>query len=184
MTSPATPYLDRLHEALDERRQERGLTWQGLVREINAPFQHVPSRPIATSTITGMRARRAVEGDVVLQVLRWLGRSPESLVPDQNGMEAALTALPLIPPTQILRFDTRRLHAALDAHRLALELTWVALAADMEAESPDSLAHIGKDSPTSLRHLAHGGRTGFPHVLRWTRRLGRPVAAFTRGCRQ
>jgi hypothetical protein len=176
------PFIDRLYETLDERRQELGLTWQGLVREINAPFQHVPSRPIATSTVTGMRTRRAVEGDVVLQVLRWLGRSPESLLPDHNGVKAALTALPMIPPTQVLRFDTRRLHAALDAHRLALGLTWVELAADIEVESPESLAHIGKESPNSLRHLAHGGRTGFPHVLRWTRRLGRPVASFTRGC--
>jgi hypothetical protein len=181
---PTTPFLDDLSELLDERRQERELTWQALVREINAPFEHVSSRPIAASTVTGMRTRRAVEGDVVLQVLRWLGRSPESLLADHNGIEAAQTALPEIPPTQILRFDTRRLHAALDAHRLALGVTWAELASDIEEESPGSLAHIGKESANSLRHLAKGGRTGFPHVLRWTRRLGRPVASFVRGCRQ
>ena len=62
--SPSSAFIDRLHQILDERRQERGLTWPALVREINAPFQHVPSRPIATSTVTAMRTRRAVEGDV------------------------------------------------------------------------------------------------------------------------
>jgi hypothetical protein len=49
----ATPFIDRLYQALDDRRQERGLTWQGLVREVNAPFQ--PTRYFGSTRDAFMR---------------------------------------------------------------------------------------------------------------------------------
>jgi hypothetical protein len=165
------PFIFALYKALNDRRTERGLAWAEVVREINRPFQHVTSRPIAASTVTGMRTRWAIEGDGTLQMLRWLGRSPESFVPDCNGLDLAATRLPIVPDTQILRFHTRRLYAALDAQRVERGLTWVQVTRQTETETP-----------TSLRHLAKGGRTGFPAALNWCRWLESPVAAFTRGC--
>ena len=73
--------VDALFAALDEGRQARGLIRQQLTREINGQFERVPIRLIATSTVTGMRRRRAIAGDGVLQMLRWLSRAPEDVVP-------------------------------------------------------------------------------------------------------
>ena len=86
--------VDALYAALDAQRQARGLTWAGLAREINRQFERVPVRAISVSTITGMRKRRVIEGDGVLQMLRWLGRTPESFVPDtKRPPEGALVRI-------------------------------------------------------------------------------------------
>jgi len=70
---------------------------------------------------------------------------------------------------QVLRFDTKRLFAALDAARLERGRTWVQVAQE-----------IGTVSPASLTHLQKGGRTAFPHVMRMVRWLDRPAADFVR----
>jgi hypothetical protein len=67
-----------------------------------------------------------------------------------------------------LRFDTQKLHAAVNAQRVARGLTWQHVANEIG---------LGQ---TTLTHLSKGGRTGFPHVMRITRWLGRPAAEFTR----
>ncbi len=146
-----------------------GLSWQQVVREINALFALVPARPISPSTVTGMRSRAAIDGDGVLQMLRWLKRSPESFVPGDQETAGETATLPDLGAHQILRFDTRQLYAALDAQRIARGMTWKQVASE-----------IGSVSAGSLTQLAKGGRTGFPQVMRVTRWLGRPVAVFTR----
>jgi hypothetical protein len=161
--------VDALYAALDERRRARGLSWQGVAREVSRPFDTTPSRPIAASTLTGMRTRRAIEGDGVPQQLRWLNRTPESFVPGGAGAAAADCALPHVAPNKILRFDTRAIYAALDAQRRDRGLTWKQVAID-----------IGGFQPAALTRLANGGRTGFPDVMRIARWLGRPVASLTR----
>jgi len=160
--------VDALYAALDAQRQARGLTWTELGREINGQFQRASVRAISVSTITGMRKRRVIEGDGVLQMLRWLGRTPESFVP---GHKAATSegALPHARQGQILRFDARAIHAALDAQRAERGMTWTQVAAE-----------IGGCAAPSLTRLAKGGRTGFPEVVRIARWLGRPVASLTR----
>lgn len=78
-----------LHAALDHERRARGLTWDQLAAEINTPFEHTPSIPISVGTLRTMTAKRSVTGGVVLQVLRWLGRTPESfLVGRDQGARA------------------------------------------------------------------------------------------------
>jgi hypothetical protein len=158
-----------LYAALDEQRQARGLSWQAVAREMNAPFATTASRPISASTMTGMRTKRAIEGDSVLQQLRWLNRTPESFVPGGTGVTAEECALPAAPPNRILRFDTREIYAALDAQRRERGLTWTQVAKE-----------IGGFQPAALTRLANGGRTGFPDVIRITRWLGRSVASLTR----
>ena len=167
MSSAADFDIEALHAALDAQRQARGLSWQQAVREINTQFERTLARPLSPSTVTGMRGKRVIEGDGVLQMLRWLDRSPESFVP--GSQESAAERLPDIGTHQILRFDTRKLYAALDAQRIERGMTWKQVANE-----------IGGLNAAGLTRLAEGGRTGFPDVMRMTRWLGRPAASFTR----
>jgi hypothetical protein len=160
--------LGALFAALDSERSARGLTWTAAVRALSAPFTSGGSRPIAVSTVKSVAEKPVAEGDGVLQMLRWLGRSPESFI--RGGARAGTDQpLPAVPAGRMLRFDTRALHAALNQRRLDGGLTW-----------PDIAREIPGVSVNSLQHLAAGGRTGFPHVVRLTQWLGRPVADFTR----
>ena len=71
--------LRALYEALDEQRRARDLTWAGVTAGVNR--HRTQLRPIAQSTITSLKEKRSVEGDGILQMLLWLGRTPESFVP-------------------------------------------------------------------------------------------------------
>ena len=72
--------LQRLHEALDEACCARGLSWAALAAEINDPFAGTPSIPVSLSTLRNMPKKISVTSAVVLQVLRWLKRTPESFL--------------------------------------------------------------------------------------------------------
>src|SRR5262245_52619405 len=161
--------LRALHAAIDAQRQARRLSWQAAMTEINRARNRPSLRPISASTVAGMRAKAVAEGDGVLQMLLWLNRTPESFVPDHALADADAARLPDVPSHQILRFDTRKLHAAIAAKRVAGHATWT-----------DVASQIGV-GVSSLTHLANGGRTAFPHVMRMTAWLGRPAAEFTRG---
>ena len=159
--------LADLYAALDAQRQQRGLTWSQAMREINLSIAAAGMRPIAQSTVSGLRTKPVGEGDGILQMLRWLKRAPESFVP---GFEpSAQHALPDAPDDRILRFDTVKLHAALDAARVARGFTWQQVSRELPGTSAGSLMHLKK-----------GGRTGFPHVARMARWLDQPVASFVR----
>jgi transcriptional regulator with XRE-family HTH domain len=102
--------------ALDEERQARGLTWQQLAAEINIPFRGTTSIPISVGTIRGVSQKRSVTSAVVLQVLRWLDRSPESFLSGRSqgkpGLDSDLgERLPDAGATGILRFDMRAIYA-------------------------------------------------------------------------
>jgi len=160
--------LAALYNALDEERTSRGLSWAAAVRQMSEPFTQGGSRPLAISTVTGLRTKAAAEGDGVLQMLRWLSRVPESFI---DGASAdGGTPLPAVAPHQVLRLDTRRLHAALNAARVERGLTWTQVANAIGARTTQS----------TLVHLSKGGRTGFPHVMRLTRWLNAPLADFVR----
>lgn len=116
-----------------------------------------------------LRTRRVVEGDGVLQVLRWLGRSPESFVPGAvDGV-----GLPDPGPGRILRFDTELIYDALNTRRVERNLTWRQVANE-----------IGDSSEASLTRLAKVGRVAFPLASRIARWLGRPIASLTRVSRR
>jgi transcriptional regulator with XRE-family HTH domain len=163
--------LRALYEALDAKRKERGMSWAEVAREINRKTSSSRGRGISVSTVAEIGGRRAAEGDGVLQMLGWLGRSPESFVPGYAERCAANT-LPEVRADEMLRFDTKKLYAALDLRRSELGVTWT-----------DAAKEIGL-SATSLTYLAKGGRTSFPQVMRLTGWLGRPAVEFTRVCRR
>ncbi len=158
-----------LYAALDAQRNARGLSWQQAAREISSQFGVCSAKPISPSTLSGMRTRGSVEGDGVLQMLLWLGRSAESFVPGLDDATAADAALRRLESNQILRFDAAAIHAALDAQRVERALTWTHIAKE-----------IGGVRAAGLTGLAKGGRVAFPQVMRIFRWLGRPAAAFTR----
>jgi len=160
--------LKTLYAALDAKRQERGLTWAQVTREINAVGPNAPVHPIATSTITGLSTKAVAEGAGVLQMLRWLGRSPESFLPECPPELLIRSALPVTDRQEVLRFDTRKLYDALDKRRKARGLTWQQVA--LETGVPVSHA----------RGLARGGHTGFPGVVSLTLWLNQPVAEFVK----
>ena len=127
---PSAPAQSRLrrfdmrafHLALDAARQTRGLSWAELAAETNRPLEGTTSIPIHQATLRGMLAKRSVTSAVVLQALAWLGRTPESFLTGSSSL--AETLLPESGPGRVLRFDTRALHAALNAQRQARGLSW------------------------------------------------------------
>ncbi len=159
--------LRALFDALDSRRQERQMTWAEVAREVNR-FR-TTRRPIAASTMIGLRDKASAEGDGVLQMLLWLGRSPESFVRGAADCDAKRFRLPDVTTGQIVRWDTRALFDALNQGRTDRGLTWPQLARE-----------IGGFTPGMLTNLAKGGRIGFPRVMRLVRFLDRPAVEFTR----
>src|SRR6185436_813574 len=126
--------LKALYEALDTQRREKGLTWAAATREINR-FK-TAGHPIATSTITGLKDKAAGEGDGILQMLLWLGRTPESFVPDIEEPNADRYRLRVVDQQQTLRFDAKALHAALDAQRKSRDLSWDDVARQLRGFTP------------------------------------------------
>ena len=159
--------LRALFDAIDEQRRRRELTWTAVAGEVNR--HRTVLRPIAVSTITGLKHKPVGEGDGILQMLLWLGRSPESFVAGIADANAERFRLPELTTGQILRWDTKALFAALDADRRERLLTWAELGHRLQGYTAGT-----------LRNLSKGGRTGFPHVMRLVRYLDRPAVAFTR----
>ena len=115
-----------------------------------------------------LRRSRVAEADGVLQMLRSLGRAPESFVPDDRSAELMSANLPDADAREILRFDTRTLYEALDTRRVTLALTW------------QQMASMTGVPATQMRRLAKGSRTAFPDVMRLTAWLKLPAAHFVR----
>ncbi len=164
--TPSDFDLKALYRAIDAQRRMRVMTWAETTAEINrgttGPYA------IAASTIRGLTSRSIVEGDGVLQMLLWLGRPPESFVPDFPDVESEQYRLRTPPPEQILRWDAAAIHSALDVERSRKGMTWKAAAAE-----------IGGVTPGMLATLAKGGRTSLPSVMRIVRWLDQPAARFT-----
>jgi hypothetical protein len=158
--------LRTLYEALDEQRRARQLSWAAVAREINRGSKE--GHPVATSTITGLKSKPAGEGDGILSMLLWLRRTPESLIPGYEDADAERFRLSEPGTGQALRWDTKALHAALNAQRQARGMTWKEVGQE-----------IGGCTAGMLTNLAKGGRVGFPGVMRYVRWLDRPAAAFT-----
>jgi hypothetical protein len=158
--------LSALYEALDAQRIARGLSWAQATREINRQLGSASGHPISPSTVKGLRSKAVAEGDRVLQMLLWLNRAPEGFIPGYQESEEA--RLPDVPSHQILRFDTKKLYAALNAQRSERCMTWAQVANEIG---------VSASSPT---HLSKGARSGFSYVMRITHWLGRPVARLVR----
>lgn len=159
--------LAQLFAALDSQRRARGLSWNGLTREVNDLFRDVPCHPIATSTITSLKDKREVIANAALQMLVWLDRSPESFMTGHNDSMKG-TSLPRLEPDRILRADTVAIFRAIDAVRRDRGLTWHQVAGE-----------IGGVTGTQLTRLAKGAGIGLVALGRIAQWLKRPVATLT-----
>jgi hypothetical protein len=161
--------LKWLHTTLDTERRARGLSWIELTAEINRPFEGTPSIPISVSTIRGMPSKNSVTSAVVLQILRWLRRTPESFLTGREAAPVAEETLPDPGPSRILRFNTLALYAALDVERSERRLTWKQVAGELPGFTE-----------SMLTNLSTGPLIGFPRVMILTQWLRRPAASFVR----
>jgi hypothetical protein len=161
--------MKQLHAPLDAERHARGLNWVELTHEINKPFAGTSSIPISVATIRGIPDKRSVTSAVVLQILRWLRRTPESFLAGHDAASAGDTMPPEPGSARILRFDTRALHAALDAERIEHGLTWRQLAGRLPGFTEGTLTN-----------LSTAPLIGFPRVMVLTQWLRRPAANFVK----
>jgi hypothetical protein len=161
--------MKQLHATLDAERRARGLSWIELASEINKPFEGTSSIPINVATIRDIPAKRSVTSAVVLQLLRWLRRTPESFLAGRDTTMSRDGTLPEPGSGRILRFDTLALHAALNAERIEKGLTWKQLAVQLPGFTE-----------SMLTNLSTGPLIGFPRVMVLTQWLRRPAASFVR----
>jgi hypothetical protein len=157
--------LAALAEALDARRSELGLTWQELAIQVTDRPSRGSDRRIAASTFKDMSRRGSVRDTVVLQALRWLGRTPESFVPGLGETPEHVIA---DNDTGRPALDTRAIYLAMDERRAKRALTWRDVA--------DELG--GGFNPAMLTRLSGGTHIGFPRVMRIFQWLDRPTAEF------
>jgi hypothetical protein len=157
------------HAELDKQRRSRGLTWTQLAAEINRPFESTPSIPISPGTLREMLKKRSVTSAVVLQVLRWLERTPESFLSGPMRSTGPDEQLPEAGLDRVLRLDTRAIYDALQYERQRRGLTWQQVAYELPGFTP-----------SMLTNLATGPLIGFPRVMFITQWLGRPAATFVR----
>jgi hypothetical protein len=161
--------IGALQVALEAERGARGLSWIALTVEVNEPFKGTPSIPISVSTIRGMHRKRSVTSAVVLQLLRWLGRAPESFLSGRRSATTTSEALPVAGPSRILRFDTAAMYTALNAERGKRGMTWKQVANELPGFTE-----------SMLTNLASGPLIGFPRVMMIPQWLGLPAASFVR----
>jgi hypothetical protein len=116
-----------------------------------------------------MSKKSSVTSAVVLQVLRWLDRSPESFLSGRPEQLNVHENLPNAGASGILRFDTRAMYSALDDERQRRNLTWKQLVTELPGFTQ-----------SMVTNLAEGPLIGFPRVMTITQWLNCPAAIFVR----
>lgn len=141
-----------LYQALDAQRIERELTWPGVAHELWEMSAELAERrgqdhPIAPATLTDIPKRGDTTCQHALFMLRWLHRAPEDFVDDAPLVTRA--PLPCAGPDRRLRWhlhatprrDQPGLYEALDQRRQGRELTWPALARQLNC-TPSQLTGL------------------------------------------
>lgn len=168
-----------LYAALDEQRQARGLTWAGATREINRADARPVLHPISVSSVTGTRNGRGGEGNIVLQMLLWLDRTPESFVQDHPAPSTPPPPQP--PPDRRLRWDVPALHAALDEKRQERGMTWKQVADEIGGFTPRDAHRPGQGAPYRLSASDETGHMARPAGREFHRGPGTALALGANG---
>jgi hypothetical protein len=151
------------HVELDEQRRSRGLTWEEVAKEINRPFETTPSIPIGPGTLRDMLKKRSVTSAVVLQVLRWLGRTPESFLSGPTRSVSPDEELPETMPDRVL-YKFLNLTSLFIGHSQYLEkfpglINQAAkLVADGKLHVPIAAVYPLTSIKDALRHAQEGGK--------------------------
>jgi hypothetical protein len=137
-----------------------------LAAVLSEPFSHRPDiPPINASTLRGIRTRTTLNGNIVMTVLRWLGRSPESFVGGCTISDSG-ARIPDAGPGHLLRWDLVRLDDAIERRQ-----------AELGTSRTDVARELGV-SPGLLTGLCTRHTVGFPWVMRLVVWLGQPAASF------
>ena len=160
--------------ALDEQRAAQGLDWNQLADELHAQSRVLNTELEDHAMCSGALVRTVRRGTMSCQyaliVLRWIHRAPEEFLTGP-GVDVGDVRLPDVGPGSRLRWDLNQLHAALDEHRRARRLTWVALAAEMQC------------TPNRLTNLRTARLADMDLTMRVTQRVARPAAEFVHAAR-
>lgn len=160
--------LSALHAALKTKKCQLSLTWADVVSEISSPFQNCRPRLIRASNLRDLNDTRfGVEAGIVLLVLSWLGRSPESFVPGHPGADRPEAKLPSPGAGALPNFDLIAIKAQLDAERKRRDLLWLEIAREIG----------GPFTANGLRRLHHARFVRFPAVMRLARWLRCPAGS-------
>ncbi|HVV75079.1 MAG TPA: hypothetical protein VHC43_03510 [Mycobacteriales bacterium] len=168
--------VHELFAAMDSQREERGLSWPGVAREIWSMSHELNAtrpndHPISPSTLTGMPRRGVTSCQHALCMLAWLGKAPEVFL-DGDGPTRSDARLPACGPDRRLRWSLKRLYGGLDDQRRRNEMTWKQLAGELGCTS---------NQLTGLRTARYA--TGIVLAMRITQWLDRPAADFIRAAK-
>jgi hypothetical protein len=144
---PALPNFDcgALFDALDEQRRDRGLGWYQLADQLwdessDLNAQRDSDHPLCGGAIQRLPARGATSCQYALFMLRWLRRAPEDFLTGPV-VDVGDVRLPEAGTDSRLRWDLNQLHTALNEQRGRDDLTWAALAEELDC-TPSRLTNL------------------------------------------
>jgi hypothetical protein len=168
----ALPAFDcgALFGALNAQRHERGLDWYALADELwqqsSALNAHRPDdHPLCGGAVSRLGTRGTTTCQYALFMLRWLDRAPEDFLTGPV-VDVGDVALPKAGAGSRLRWNLEELHAALNNERRERDLTWAALADELDC------------TPARLTNLKTARFADMDLAMRVTQWLGRPAASF------
>lgn len=160
--------------ALDGQRAAQGLDWNQLAGELYAQSRDLNAELADHAMCSGALVRTAKRGTMSCQyaliILRWIHRAPEDFLTGPV-IDVGDVRLPDAGPDMRLRWDLNQLHTALEEHRRAHQLTWVALAAEMRC------------TPSRLTNLRTARLANMDLTMLVTQRIARPAAGFVHAAR-
>jgi hypothetical protein len=158
-----------LFNALDAQRRDRGLDWYTLADELWQQSAELNARrtdhPLCGGAVSRLQQRGATSCQYALFMLRWLRRAPEDFLTGPV-VDVGDVRLPEAGPDSRLRWNLNETHAALNTQRQARDLTWVALAQELDC------------TPSRLTNLRTARLADMDLAMRVTQWLGQPAAAF------
>jgi len=161
--------FDAFFTTLDNERRARGLGWYELADELWNQSAELNARrddhPLCGGAVSRQGARGETSCQYAMYMLRWLNRAPEEFL---TGPAVAVgdVRLPDAGADRRLRWDLGELHAAVNARRRELQLTWAAL------------ARVLHTTPARLTNLRAARFTDLALAMRITQWLARPAAEF------
>ncbi len=168
---PALPVFDvsALFSALNTERAERGLLWPALAEELSQQSADLNAElmdhSVCPGAIVRLSTRDAISCQYATLILRWIRRAPEDFLTGPVADVGELR-LPEAGPDARLRWDLPELYGALNQKRQECNLTWTALARELDC------------TPSRLTNLRTARLADMELAMRVTQWLGRPAAAF------
>jgi hypothetical protein len=160
---------DAMIRALDDQRVAHSLGWTELAEELYQQSSDLNAELSDHSMCPGALVRTVKRGTMSCQyaliILRWIRRAPEHFLTGPV-VDVGDTRLPEPGPESRLRWDLSQLHAALNEHRRERELTWVALAEELNC------------TPNRLTNLRTARLADMDLTMRVTQQVRQPAAAF------